>query len=111
MTVLLLHYGYAMTAAKAAVSARKRLCYGCHVSQEKISVSAVPTSPRIFFQPFSLSIADPRFSEEYGQCKQIDIWHCEKDQRYSYNVMNLHPHFFRHSVRPNPLCLFVTSTV
>ena len=28
-----------------------------------------------------------------------------------YNVMNLHPQFFRHSIRSNPLNLFVTSTV
>ena len=28
-----------------------------------------------------------------------------------YNVMNLHPQFFRHSVRSTPLSLFITSTV
>ena len=31
--------------------------------------------------------------------------------RISYNVMNLHPYFFRHSIRSNPFNLFVTSTV
>ena len=26
-------------------------CYGCSASQERIKASAVPTAPRIFFQP------------------------------------------------------------
>ena len=28
----------------------ERLCYGCHASQERINVSAVPTAPCIFLQ-------------------------------------------------------------
>ena len=30
---------------------------------------------------------------------------------FMYNVLNLHPYFFRYSIRSNPLNLFVTSTV
>ena len=33
------------------------------------------------------------------------------DHHFLYNVMNLYSYFFRHSIRYNPLNLFVTSTV
>ena len=40
------------------------LCYGCHASQERINVSAVPTAPHIFFQHHSSCLAFLRFSEQ-----------------------------------------------
>ena len=43
---------------------RVRLCYGCCVSQKRISVSAVPTAPRVFFQTLSSCLAYPGFSEQ-----------------------------------------------
>ena len=46
------------------------------VSQESINMSAVPTAPRVFFQPLSLSLAYPGFRE---QCDQQDNSHCEQD--------------------------------
>ena len=49
------------------------LCYGCHASQERINISAVPTAPRDSFQILSLHLAYPGFHE---QCRQ-----CEEDQR------------------------------
>ena len=48
--ILWLCHGYVMVAATAAASAGERLCYGCHASQERINVSAVPTAPCIFLQ-------------------------------------------------------------
>ena len=33
------------------------LCYGCHASQERINMSAVPTAPHIFFQHRSSCLA------------------------------------------------------
>ena len=32
----------------------ERLCYGCHASQERMNMSAVPMAPCVFFQPLSL---------------------------------------------------------
>ena len=45
----------------------ERLCYGCHASQERINMYAVPVVPGIFFQPLSLHLAYPGFSK---QCEQ-----------------------------------------
>ena len=39
------------------------------------------------------------------------FWGDDLDHYFLYNVVNLHPLFFRHSIRSNPLNLFVTSTV
>ena len=50
----------------------ERMCYGCCASQERINMSAVPTAPRVSFQPFSSSLSYPGFSE---QCEQQDSWH------------------------------------
>ena len=50
----------------------ERMCYGCRASQERINMSAVPTVPRVSFQPFSSSLSYPGFSE---QCEQQDSWH------------------------------------
>ena len=36
---------------------RKKLCYGCHASQERINICAVPMASRVFFQPLSSSLA------------------------------------------------------
>ena len=50
----------------------ERLCYGCHASQEKINVSAVPVAPWVSFQPLSSCLAYPGFSK---QCKlQYKFW-------------------------------------
>ena len=43
--MLWLCYGYVMAVATAAESAGERLCYGCHASQERINLSAVPMIP------------------------------------------------------------------
>ena len=59
----------------------ERLCCGCLANQERINVSAVPTAPRIFFQPLSTSLAYPELSE---QCEQQDNWHHEQDLRYRH---------------------------
>ena len=41
-----LHYGYVAAAALAAASARREnMCYGCHASQERIKICAVPMAP------------------------------------------------------------------
>ena len=53
---------------------QERSCYCCCASQERINMSAVPTAPCVFFQPFSLHLAYPGFRE---QCRQ-----CKEDQRY-----------------------------
>ena len=47
------------------------LCHGC--CPERINMSAVPTAPRVFFQPLSSCLAFPGFSE---QCEQQ--WHHEQ---------------------------------
>ena len=44
----------------------------CWVSQERISVSAVPMAPRVFFQLVSSHLASPGFSKQCGQCEQQD---------------------------------------
>ena len=48
-----------------------RLCYGCCyvfcISQERISVSAVPTVPHIFCQPPSSCLAHHGFSKQCAQ--------------------------------------------
>ena len=69
-----------MAAAIAAVS-QKRNCYGCHASQKRIRMSAVPMALQVFFQPLSSCLAYPEFSE---QCEQKDNWHYEQDQQYDW---------------------------
>ena len=65
----------------------ERLCYGCQASQERIKLSSVPMAPQVFFQPLSLCLAYPGFSEQCGQCEQRDNWHREQDEeQYSRNV-------------------------
>ena len=49
---------------------RERLYDGCHASQERIKVSAVPTAPRVSFKPLSSHLAHPGFSGQCGQCRQ-----------------------------------------
>ena len=86
-----------MSTAAAAASARRKYCYGhcasqerlcivlgyamaavaCCISQESINVSAVPMAPQVFFQPFSLCLTYPGFSE---LCEQQENWHCRQDQ-------------------------------
>ena len=82
--MLWLCYGYVMAVATAAESAGERLCYGRHASQERINLSAVPTAPRVFFQPLSSSLAYPGFSKQCGQWEQQDNWHHEQDQQYTF---------------------------
>ena len=64
MALLWLRCGYVMVAATAAASAGERLCYGCHASQERINMSAVPTVPQVFFQPLSSWLAYSGFSRQ-----------------------------------------------
>ena len=52
----------------------KKLCYGCHASQEWIN-------HWIFFQPLSSHLAYPGFSEQRRQCEQWDNWCCEQGQQ------------------------------
>ena len=58
--------------------AGERLCSGCHASQERINVSAVPMAPQGSFQPLSLHLAYPGFSEQRGQCEQQYTHHTKK---------------------------------
>ena len=60
---------------------QERNCYGCHASQKRISMSAVPMALQVFFQPLSSCLAYPEFSE---QCEQKDNWHYEQDQQYDW---------------------------
>ena len=69
MAVLWLCYGYVVAAATAAASERREAVFGCCASQERINMSAVPTAPRVFFQPLSLSLTCPGFSKQYRQCE------------------------------------------
>ena len=57
----------------------ERLCYNCHVSQERINVSAVPTAPPVSFQPLRSFLAYPGFNK---QCEQQDNWPHKQDQQY-----------------------------
>ena len=72
-------------------------CYGCCVSQQRgcvtaaVSarrehVSAVPEPPRVSFQPLSLGLADPGFSEQCAQCEQRDNWHHKQDEEQYKNT-------------------------
>ena len=74
-------YGYLVVMLELLCQPGKRLCYGCCASQERINVSAFPMAPRVFFQPLSLSLAYPGFSE---QCEHQDNWHREQDQQDRY---------------------------
>ena len=63
--------GYIVAAVVSAVSEpAERLCYGCHVSQERISMPVVPTAPQASFQRLSSHLAYSGFSEPCGQCEQ-----------------------------------------
>ena len=71
-------------------------CYVCCVSQKRgrvmvpcrINVSAVPKAPRVPFQPLSLSLAYPRFSEE---CRQDSVNH--KTTVITNRISNTPPFF------------------
>ena len=84
MALLWLRCGYVMVAATAAASAGERLCYGCHASQERINMSAVPTVPQVFLQPLSSWLAYSGFSRQWKQCEQQDNWQHEQDQQYNW---------------------------
>lgn len=45
--------GYVVAAVAAASEPAERLCYSCHVSQERISMSVVPTAPQVSFSSLS----------------------------------------------------------
>ena len=67
--------------------AGERLCSGCHASQERINVSAVPMAPQGSFQPLSLHLAYPGFSKQRGQCEQQDNWrHKQDEQQYTHHT-------------------------
>ena len=42
-------------------------------------MSAVPMAPQGSFQPLSLHLAYPGFSEQRGQCEQQDSWRQEQN--------------------------------
>ena len=50
----------------------ERLCYNCHVSQDRINVSAVPTAPRVSFQPLRSCLAYPGSTNSVNS-KTIDL--------------------------------------
>ena len=58
-----------MSTVMAAMPARREvvlcLCHSC--CPERMNVSAVPTAPRVFFQPLSSRLAYPEFNEHYEQ--------------------------------------------
>ena len=56
----------------------ERLCSGCHASQERITVSAVPVAPPVFF-PLSSHFAYAGFNEQCRQCEQQHNWCCEQE--------------------------------
>ena len=66
--MLWLHHGYIMVMLWLLLQLLhqpgERLYYGCHANQEKINMSAAPMAPRVFFQPLSLCLAYPGFSEQ-----------------------------------------------
>ena len=47
-------------------------CYSCCASQERINMSAIPTTLQLSFQPLSSHLAYPGFSE---RCEQDDQWY------------------------------------
>ncbi|CAM9288786.1 unnamed protein product [Rangifer tarandus platyrhynchus] len=53
--LLRLHYGYILVMLWLPLGLQhqpgERVCYGCRASQERINLSAIPSAPRIFFQP------------------------------------------------------------
>ena len=51
----------------------------CHPGKNQCV--CVLTAPWVFFQPFSLCLAYPRFNK---QCEQQDNWHHKQDQWYIY---------------------------
>ena len=75
-----LYYGYVMSTLWLWLwllhQPGQILCYGCHASQERINMSAVPMAPYVIFQALSSSFAYLGFSK---QCKQ-----CEQDQQYTF---------------------------
>ena len=68
---------------------QERSCYCCCASQERINMSAVPTAPCVFFQPFSLHLAYPGFSKQCKQYEQQDSWCHKQDHRYTPTVIHL----------------------
>ena len=66
--ILWLHYSYVMVMLwlflQLLHQPGERLCYSCHVSQERIKVSAVPMSPNISFQPLSSLLGYPGFIQQ-----------------------------------------------
>ena len=74
-----------VNAVMASVPAKREVCVvlgyavaaalSC-VSQERINVSAVPTSPQVFFQPFTLCFVCRGFSQQYRQwtARQLALW-------------------------------------
>ena len=61
MATLWLRYGYLWLLLQLLSQPGETPCYGCHASQERMTVSAVPTAPCIFFQLLSLHLAYPGF--------------------------------------------------
>ena len=83
--LLRLHYGYILIIFWPLLGLQhqhgERVCYGCHGSQERINLSAIPSAPRIFFQPLISHLAYPGFSK---QCEQRDNWHHRQNQQCNH---------------------------
>ena len=86
--LLRLHYGYILVIFWPLLGLQhqhgERVCYGCHGSQERINLSAIPSAPRIFFQPLISHLAYPGFSKQCRECEQRDNWHHQQNQQYNH---------------------------
>ena len=71
---------YRASIATATVTARRKYCYGCCTSQERINVSAAPMAPPVSFLPLSSCLDYPGFSK---QCELQDNWGHKQDQQHT----------------------------
>ena len=85
--MLWLHYGYYTVMLWLFLwllhQPTESLCYGYYENQQRITMTAVPIAPQVFFQPLNLSLAYPGFSE---LCEQQDNWHHKEDQQYRNQI-------------------------
>lgn len=86
--LLRLHYGYILAIFWPLLGLQhqhgERVCYGCRGSQERINLSAIPSAPRVFFQPLISHLAYPGFSNQCRQCEQRDNWHRQQNHLPKY---------------------------
>ena len=72
---------------------RNRLCCGCHASQERISISAVPIAPQDSFQSLSSHLACPGFRQQWRQCKE-DQQYMRKTEFFTFQAFEVLTSFF-----------------